>query len=318
MNILITGGAGFIGSSLAHDYVKFRHNVYVLDNLSTGTRKNIIDAGVIEEDNLIIGNVENEYVARFFKSIDLDMILHFASPASPVEFRKIPINILDTNLMGTKNMLNLAFNNNAKFIFASTSEVYGNPPRTELPLKESYNGNVNCLGMRGCYDEGKRGGEAYCKAYERKYNMNIGIIRIFNTYGPRMPDDGRAIPTLIKQALEDKPMTVHGNGQQTRAFLYIQDLVDGIMKYATLSNYVECSPINIGAVKETTILELAERISITLGKSPNIKFTERGEDDPEYRLPDITLAKEILKWEPKIPLSLGLDSTINYFKSQYS
>lgn len=316
MNILITGGAGFIGSCLANKYIKAGHEVYVLDDLSTGTPRNIEECGV-KEDNFIIGKVENEYVVRFFRSVDLDMIMHFASPASPIEFKKSPINILESNLTGTRNMLNLALSNEAKFIFASTSEVYGNPPRSELPLKESYNGNVNPLGIRGCYDEGKRGGEAYCKAYERKYNMNIGIVRIFNTYGPRMPDDGRAIPTFIRQALEDKPLTVHGNGQQTRAFLYIQDLVEGIMKFATLPHYVECSPMNIGAIKETTVLGIATGIQTILGKNPKFEYVERGEDDPEYRLPDISLAKRMLGWEPKIPLVLGLEATINYFKRIY-
>jgi nucleoside-diphosphate-sugar epimerase len=312
MNILITGGAGFIGSWLCNRYLKKGHTVYVLDDLSTGKRSNIRG---VDEENIMIGNVANEYVVRFFRSIDLDMIMHFASPASPTRFGDKAEAILDANIIGTRNMLNLALNNEAKFIFASTSEVYGNPPRSALPLKEIYNGNVNPVGIRGCYDEGKRAGEAYCKAYERKYRMDIGIVRIFNTYGPYMPDDGRAIPTFIKRSLTEMPIPILGTGKQTRAFLYVQDLIDGIEKYAELSGYANCSPMNLGATQEHSVIEIARRIQMAMQVRPIVKFYDRSEDDPEYRLPDITLAYDTLGWKPRIPLGAGLDATIDYFRN---
>jgi nucleoside-diphosphate-sugar epimerase len=312
MNVLISGGAGFIGSWLVDNFIERGDTVYVIDNLTTGKWSNISN---IKHSRLDIAkmNVESEWLSWYLKEFNFDIVMHFASPASPTAFKQIPEDILNANIMGTRNMLEIANNDNARFIFASTSEVYGNPPLSALPLKETYNGNVNCLGERGCYDEGKRAGEAYCRAYERKYGMDIGIIRIFNTYGPRMPDDGRAIPTFIKNSLAKKTLPIFGSGEQTRAFLYIDDLISGIMSYA-LYHGVLPYPVNIGAINQTRLIDIAYMIHQMTGTDLDFKYFDRTEDDPDYRLPDITRINKLIGWKPITPLERGLKKTIEYFK----
>jgi nucleoside-diphosphate-sugar epimerase len=312
MNILISGGAGFIGSWLTDSFIERGDTVYVIDNLSTGNIDNIKNIG---SKNIFFAktNVDSNWIAKHLVGYPFDIVMHFASPASPTAFKQIPEDILNANIMGTRNMLEIAHNDNARFIFASTSEVYGNPPLSELPLKETYNGNVNCLGERGCYDEGKRAGEAYCKAYERLYGMDIGIVRIFNTYGPRMPDDGRAIPTFIKYSLANKRLPIFGSGEQTRSFLYIDDLIAGIMGY-TLCEKTLPYPVNIGAINQTRLIDVAYMIHQMTGTDMAFEYFDRTEDDPDYRLPDITRINKLIGWKPITPLERGLKKTIEYFK----
>ena len=306
MNVLITGGAGFIGSHLCDFLVDKGYYVICMDNFISSDNKNIQHL----DKNKNFEFIEHDVTKPIKISKDIHYILHFASPASPVDFDKIPIQIAKVGSLGTHNMLGLAKLKKAVFLFASTSEVYGDP--LVNPQPESYFGNVNCVGARSCYDESKRFGEALTMAYHRKHNINTKIARIFNTYGARMrADDGRAVPTLINQALKNKPITVFGDGKQTRSFCYIADLIEGI--YKLMKSDIN-EPINIGNPDEYSILELAEKI-IKLTKSKStIVFKESLPDDPKVRRPDIKKAKTLLGWEPKVKLDEGLRKTIEYFK----
>jgi dTDP-glucose 4,6-dehydratase len=304
---LVTGGAGFLGSHLCEYLLQKDHHVIVMDNLSTGNINNI--------EHLVGKNFEfikydvTEYI---FVPGPLDYILHFASPASPMDYLQMPIQTLKVGALGTHKALGLAKDKRATFLLASTSEVYGDP--LVHPQKEDYWGHVNPVGPRGVYDEAKRFAEALTMAYHRSHGVKTKIVRIFNTYGPRMrPNDGRAIPAFVPQALRNEPITVFGDGSQTRSFCYVDDLVDGIYRLL-MSDYHE--PVNIGNPHEMTIKQLAEAIvRVTKSRSP-IVYKPLPEDDPKVRQPDITLAKKMLGWEPRVSLDDGLKSTMAWFQSQ--
>ena len=304
--VLITGGAGFIGSHLCDAFLQEGFRVVVIDNLLTGSLKNIEHLKNDPRFDLIEHNV-SQYIDY---PGPVDYVLHFASPASPVDYLNFPIPTLKVGALGTHNALGLAKAKKAVFALASTSEVYGDP--LVHPQKEDYWGNVNPIGPRGVYDEAKRFAEAVTMAYFRHHKLNAKIIRIFNTYGPRMRlRDGRAIPEFISSALKDKPLPVFGDGKQTRSFCYIEDLIRGILK-VVFSDLNE--PINLGNPYEMTILQLAERIiQLTQSKS-KIEFQSLPKDDPKVRQPDISKAKTKLGWEPKIKLEDGLRKTIEYFR----
>ncbi len=308
MRILITGGAGFIGSHLCERLIKKGHEVICMDSLLTGAKTNIKELLSMPNFKFIEHNV-SEYVE--FKQ-DLDYILHFASPASPTDYLKYPIQTLKVGALGTHNTLGLAKEKKAKFLLASTSEVYGDPQVNPQP--EEYWGNVNCISPRGVYDEAKRFAEAMTMAYHKYHKLDTRIIRIFNTYGPKMRiNDGRAVPAFISQALKEKPLTVFGDGSQTRSFCYINDLSDGILKLIDSSVH---EPVNLGNPDEFTILELAKKI-IKLTKSKSkIAFEALPADDPKVRRPDISKAKKLLDWQPKVGIDEGLIKTIDYFKEK--
>ncbi len=304
--VLITGGAGFIGSHLCEFFLKKEFTVICVDNFLTGTKKNI------EQflKNPLFQCIEHDITKPLAINTPVDYILHFACPASPIDYQKVPLQTLHTCSLGTINVLELAREKNAVFLLASTSEVYGDP--TISPQPESYWGNVNPNGLRSCYDEGKRYAEAETMAFHRVHRLNTRIIRIFNTYGPRMrKNDGRVIPAFISQALENKPLTVFGNGNQTRSFCYVDDLIQGI--YAVLMSNTH-DPVNLGNPHEFTMKELAEKILAITGSKSTLTFCPLPEDDPKQRKPDITKAKTMLQWEPKIQLSEGLQKTIEWFK----
>src|SRR3989338_681787 len=303
MRIVITGGAGFIGSHLVDMFLSLGHDVVAIDNLITGKKENLtINKNLIFLDQNVYKYIEVD--GR------VDWVLHFASPASPVDFTKYPIPILKVGSSGTINALGLAKGKKAKFFLASTSEVYGDP--LEHPQKETYVGNVDPISERSVYDEAKRFAEATTMAYHRFHKIDTRIIRIFNTYGPRMrPEDGRVISNFISQALTNKPITVYGDGKQTRSFQYITDLIQGVMRLMD-ADYHE--PVNIGNPNEFTILELANIVrKLTCSKS-EILFKPLPQADPKRRRPDITRAKQILKWEPKVSLEDGLIKMIEYYK----
>ena len=305
--ILITGAAGFLGSHLCDRFIKEDFHVIAMDNLITGDLKNI-------EHLFKLPNFEFSHsdVSKFIHVTgELDYILHFASPASPIDYLKIPIQTLKVGSLGTHNCLGLAKVKNARILVASTSEVYGDP--LVHPQNEAYWGNVNPVGPRGVYDEAKRFQEAITMAYHTFHNVETRIVRIFNTYGPRMRlNDGRALPAFIGQALRGEDLTVFGEGSQTRSFCYVDDLVDGIYKLL-MSDYVQ--PVNIGNPDEISLKDFAEEIIKLTGTTQKIVFKELPVDDPKQRQPDITKAKEILGWEPKINRAEGLKITYEYFKS---
>lgn len=279
-----------------------------MDNLITGAESNIAHLSGRERFNFIHHDVTNYIIVKG----DLDLILHFASPASPVDYLEMPIQTLKVGSLGTHKALGLAKAKNAKFVLASTSEVYGDP--LEHPQRESYWGNVNPTGSRGVYDEAKRFAEAMTMAYHRFHGIKTGIVRIFNTYGSRMRlRDGRALPTFFRQALENEPITVFGDGSQTRSFTYVDDLVEGIVRLAASD---EPEPVNIGNPEEVTILEFAREILEITGSNSEIIFEKLPEDDPQIRQPDITKAKRVLGWEPKVDRHEGLLKTMDYFKKQ--
>jgi len=304
--ILVTGGAGFIGSHLCKKLLNKNHKVICLDNLFTGTLKNI---GEFENNN----NFEfvNHDITKPYYRDKIDEIYNLACPASPIHYQSNPIKTVKTCTIGVINMLGLAKKNNAKILQASTSEVYGDP---EIhPQKESYNGNVNSLGYRSCYDEGKRCAETLFMDYKREHNLNIRIVRIFNTYGPNMTkNDGRVVSNFILQALKREDITVYGNGSQTRSFQFIDDLVNGLLKMMN-SDFV--GPINLGNPIELSMKDLATMIIRLTNSSSNIIYKNLPEDDPKRRKPDISLAKDLLDWNPIIDLETGLLKTINYFTS---
>jgi len=308
MKILITGGAGFIGSHLCERLLKEGHYIICMDNLITGKKENIRPFLINKNFKFI-----NHNVSVYIKiKGSLDYVLHFASPASPVDYLIFPIQTLKVGSLGTHNALGVAKAKGAKFFIASTSEVYGDP--LVHPQPESYWGNVNCIGPRGVYDEAKRFAEAITMAYHRVHKVDTKIIRIFNTYGERMREnDGRAIPAFISQAMANKPITVFGKGNQTRSFCYISDMVSGILKLMRSKAH---GPVNIGNPGEYTILELAQEIIRLTGSRSKIVFKPLPIDDPKVRQPDITNAKRLLKWEPKVGLEEGLIRTIKWFKNQ--
>ncbi len=303
--ILITGGAGFIGSHLCEFFLANGHEVVCVDNLLTGSLENV--AGLFGLKRFRF--VEHDVTQYLHIPGRLDYVLHLASPASPIEYLELPLETLRVGSLGTLNALELARAKQARFLFASTSEVYGDP--LVRPQKEDYWGNVNPVGPRSCYDEAKRFSEALTMAYQRKYGLRTRIVRIFNTYGPRMrPNDGRVVPAFINQALRGEDLTVFGDGSQTRSFCYVDDLVDGIYRLLT-SSYGE--PVNLGNPHEMTVLEFATEILRLTGSSSKICFKPLPTDDPRMRQPDIGLAKKVLGWSPRVPLEVGLKHTIDYF-----
>ncbi|MEM8719222.1 MAG: UDP-glucuronic acid decarboxylase family protein [Cyanobacteria bacterium P01_G01_bin.39] len=306
MRILVTGGAGFIGSHLIDRLMKQGHDVICLDNFFTGHKRNIrhwIDSPYFE----LIRHDITEPIR-----LEVDQIYHLACPASPVHYQYNPVKTIKTNVMGTLNMLGLAKRVKARFLLASTSEVYGDPD--VHPQPEEYRGNVNCIGIRSCYDEGKRVAETLAFDYHRQNNVDIRIMRIFNTYGPRMfESDGRVVSNFVVQALKGIPLTVYGDGSQTRSFCYVADLVEGMMR---LMNGDHIGPINIGNPGEYTILQLAETIQKMINPDAELTFKPLPQDDPKQRQPDITKAKNLLGWEPKINLEDGLKLTIEDFRSR--
>lgn len=310
MKIIVTGGAGFIGSHLCERLLKEGNEVLVLDNFVTGDRKNIDLLAKHAGFRLIEADI-CEPVKEDLSSFEA--IFHLASPASPVDYREIPLQTLWVNAAGTKNMLDLAAKSDMKILLASTSEVYGDP--LEHPQKESYFGNVNTLGERSCYDEGKRFAESLAVNYRKQFGMPVKIARIFNTYGPRMRrHDGRVIPEFITRALEGEPLQVHGDGGQTRSFCYVDDMIDGLTALMnTPENFT--GPVNIGNPEEVTIRSLAEKIMEKTGSENRITYTKKPQDDPLQRCPDIALAKRALGFEPKIGLDEGLQKAIDYFRT---
>lgn len=307
MRIVITGGAGFIGSHLCDYFIKKNHYVICLDNLITGNLKNIEHLFGNERFLFIKHDVTN----FIYVPGKVDAVLHFASPASPEDYLKYPIQTLKVGALGTHKALGLAKEKKAIFMLASTSEVYGDP--LVSPQNELYWGNVNPIGPRGVYDEAKRFAEAMTMAYYRYHKLPIRIVRIFNTYGPRMRlNDGRVVPTFIYQALKNKPITVYGDGSQTRSFCYVSDLVEGIYKLL-FKNIPE--PVNLGNPTETKIIDFAYLIKKLTKSKSKIVFRPLPQDDPKQRRPDITKAKKVLNWQPKVSLEKGLNLTIEYFKN---
>jgi len=305
--IIITGGAGFIGSHLTEFYLKQGYKVFAIDNLITGTEKNI--EAFTQDKNFEF--INHDISKSFQINDDIDYILHFASLASPVDYLNYPIKTLKVGSLGTHNMLGLAKEKNATLLFASTSEVYGDP--LIHPQTEEYWGNVNPIGPRGVYDESKRFAESIVLAYHRKHKIDTKIARIFNTYGPRMRlNDGRVVPNFIDQALENKNITIYGDGSQTRSFCYVDDLVKGINKLL-LSDYH--LPVNLGNPSERTILNFAQKVLQMINSNSKIIYQDLPVDDPKVRQPDITKAKEILNWQPEIELNKGLQKTIEYFRN---
>jgi dTDP-glucose 4,6-dehydratase len=308
MRILVTGGAGFLGSHLCDRLLAEGHDVIAMDNLITGSTDNIAHLAGDRRFQFIHHDVTN-YI--YLKG-DLDAILHFASPASPIDYLELPIQTLKVGSLGTHNALGLALAKGARFLLASTSEVYGDP--MVHPQQESYWGNVNPIGPRGVYDEAKRFAEAMTMAYHRSHGVETRIVRIFNTYGPRMRlSDGRVVPNFVGQALRQEALTIYGEGKQTRSFCYVSDLVDGIYRLL-LSD--ENEPVNIGNPAELTIYDFAAVINELTGNPAGIRFEPLPVDDPKQRQPDIGKARRILGWEPKVDLRTGMTQTVEWFRNQ--
>ena len=305
--VVITGAAGFIGSHLAETLLDRGYAVVGIDNLLTGDTANI--AHLANRDFTFIKHDVTNYI---YIEGHVDAVLHWASPASPIDYLELPIPTLKVGALGTHKALGLAKEKKARFVIASTSEVYGDP--LEHPQKETYWGNVNPVGPRGVYDEAKRFAEAMTMAYHRYHGLDTKIVRIFNTYGPRMRvNDGRAVPAFMSQALRGEDVTIFGDGSQTRSFCYVSDLVDGIIRLLESS---ENDPVNIGNPHELTIREIAETIITMTGSSSRLVYKPLPEDDPKVRRPDITRARTLLGWEPKVPLDEGLTRTIEYFRTK--
>src|SRR5437879_3722201 len=309
MRAVITGGAGFLGSHLCDHLLERGWEVLSIDNLVTGEEGNIRHLA----GNLRFRTVRQDVTKFIDVPGPVDYVLHFASPASPVDYLKMPIQTLKVGALGTHNALGLALAKKAKFFLASTSECYGDPEVSPQP--ETYWGHVNSIGPRGVYDEAKRFAEAMTMAYHRYHGVDTRIVRIFNTYGPRMRlNDGRALPNFVHQALTGKPLTVYGEGKQTRSFCYVSDLIEGIYRLMMSDEHL---PTNIGNPQEITILQFAERIRSYFDNAPPLVFEPLPQDDPKRRCPDITKAKRVLKWEPKIGLEEGLKLTLAYFKEAF-
>ncbi len=307
MRVLVTGGAGFLGSHLCDKLLALGHEVIAMDNLVTGNVRNIAHLS----GDTRFRFVRHDVTQYILVEGPLDAVLHFASPASPIDYLELPIQTLKVGSLGTHNALGLAMAKKARFLLASTSEVYGDP--LVHPQPETYWGNVNPIGPRGVYDEAKRFAEAMTMAYHRAHGVDTRIVRIFNTYGERMrPRDGRVVPALIGQALAGEPMTVFGDGSQTRSFCYVSDLIEGIYRLF-LSG--ESDPVNIGNPSELTVLDFAKTIQRLTGTGSQIVFKPLPVDDPRVRQPDIGKAREKLEWEPKVKLEEGLSRTIEYFRS---
>ena len=305
---VVTGGAGFLGSHLSDRLLAEGHRVIVLDNLLTGNTDNIAHLA----GNPSFRFIQQDVTEFLFLDGPVDYVWHFASPASPIDYLELPIQTLKVGSLGTHKALGLALHKGARFLIASTSEVYGDP--LIHPQPETYWGNVNPIGPRGCYDEAKRFAEAMTMAYHREHKLATRIVRIFNTYGPRMRlNDGRVVPAFISQALRNKPITVFGSGTQTRSFCFCSDLIEGIYR---LMMSEESNPVNIGNPHEMTMLEFAEETIRAIGSKSRIVFRPLPQDDPKQRRPDITRAKSILRWTPKVPFSEGLKQTIGYFRSK--
>lgn len=302
---LITGGAGFLGSHLCERLVAAGHEVLCVDNFHTGTKENI---------RHLLGNNRFELIRHDVwlpLYVEVNRIFNLACPASPIHYQTDPVSTVKTSVLGAINMLGLAKRRRARILQASTSEVYGDPQ--EHPQQETYWGNVNPIGPRACYDEGKRCAETLFFDYHRQHGVDIRVIRIFNTYGPRMqPNDGRVVSNFIMQALKGEPITLYGDGQQTRSFCYVDDLIEGMVRM--MNQEVEIGPINLGNTNEFTIRELAEMVLHLTGSRSELVFRPLPQDDPTQRQPDITKARSILDWEPKVGLEDGLKETISYFK----
>lgn len=302
---VVTGGAGFLGSHLCETLLAKGHEVICLDNLSTGSVENIDH---IRDPRFLF--IEMDVTNYIYVKGPIDYVVHFASPASPVDYLERPIQTLKVGSLGTHKALGLAKNKGARFLLASTSEIYGDP--LVHPQTEDYWGNVNTIGPRGVYDEAKRVAEAFTMAYHRAHGLQTRIVRIFNTYGPRMRlNDGRVVPNFINQALTGQPLTIYGDGSQTRSFCYVTDLIDGITRLL-FSDLVQ--PCNIGNPHEMTIKQFAEAIQKFSGSNSQIVYEPLPEDDPKQRQPDITRARTVLGWEPKVPLEEGIRNTIEYFR----
>ena len=306
MKVLVTGAAGFLGSHLSDQLLAQGHEVIGVDNFFTGSKKNVAH---------LLSNSSFELIRHditFPLYVECDAILNFACPASPVHYQRNPVETLKTNVHGAINMLGLAKRTGARIMQASTSEVYGDPE--VHPQPETYRGQVNTLGPRACYDEGKRAAETLFMDYHRQYGVDIRIVRIFNTYGPRMAiDDGRVVSNFIVSALKGEPITIYGDGSQTRSFCYVDDLVDGILKMLWQEN--STGPVNLGTNFEMTMIELADLVLRLTGSTSSLKYKELPIDDPKQRRPDLTLAKSLLNWVPTSNPEIGLLRTIEYFKS---
>jgi UDP-glucuronate decarboxylase len=306
MRILVTGGAGFIGSHLIDRLMASGHEVLCLDNFFTGRKHNVLSWLGHPQFELIRHDVTEPL------RLEVDQIYHLACPASPVHYQYNPVKTIKTNVMGTMHMLGLAKRVKARFLLASTSEVYGDPE--VHPQSEDYRGNVNPIGPRSCYDEGKRVAETLAFDYHRQNNVDIRVARIFNTYGPRMlENDGRVVSNFVVQALRGNPITVYGDGSQTRSFCYVSDLVEGLIR---LMNGDCIGPVNLGNPEEYTVLELAQKIQSMVNSTADIQFKELPQDDPRRRQPNITLAKQALQWQPTVPLYDGLQKTIEDFRQR--
>ncbi|GBF51544.1 nucleoside-diphosphate sugar epimerase [Leptospira ryugenii] len=304
--ILITGGAGFIGSHLCEKLLQEGNEVIALDNFHTGRKNNLEKLFANPKFELIRHDITDPI------KLEVDQIYNMACPASPVHYQSNPIKTMKTNILGMMNMLGLAKRVGARILQASTSEVYGNP--LEHPQKESYWGNVNTIGIRSCYDEGKRAAETLCFDYKRTSNVDIRVIRIFNTYGPRMiPDDGRVVSNFIVQAIRGQDITIYGDGSQTRSFCYVDDLVRGIVSMMDQDHFI--GPVNLGNDGEFTVKELAEMVIKEVGSKSKIIYLPLPQDDPTRRKPDLSLAKEKLNYQPTVPLIEGIKKTIQYFKA---
>ncbi len=311
-NILITGGAGFLGSHLSKRLLQESNRIYCLDNLETGSIDNIND--IQDNENFIF--LDQDITSKIVINENIDEIFNLACPASPINYQKDPVKTNKTSVVGIVNMLDFALEKDAKIFHASTSEVYGNP--TIHPQDESYWGNVNPIGPRACYDEGKRCAETFCFDYMRQYKSKIKVVRIFNTYGPHMQiNDGRVVSNFIVQAIKNDPITIYGAGTQTRSFCYVDDLINAFIGMMN-SRDDFYGPVNIGNPVEFTIIELAEKILSITNSSSKLVYNTLPQDDPEQRKPDISLAKKEFDWEPKISLDDGLNRTIEYFQKKLS
>ncbi len=303
---VVTGGAGFLGSHLVELLLARGHQVIALDNLVTGSADNVAHLA----GNRRLRFIDQDVTGFIFLDGPVDYVWHFASPASPIDYAQLPIQTLKVGSLGTHKALGLAKHKRARFLLASTSEIYGDP--LVHPQSEDYWGNVNPIGPRGCYDEAKRFAEAMTMAYHREHGIETRIVRIFNTYGPRMRlNDGRVVPAFISQALQNRPLTVFGDGSQTRSFCYCADLIEGIYRLMMSTTHL---PVNIGNPHELTVLEFAREIIRLTGSRSKIIFKPLPKDDPKQRRPDITRAKKLLNWEPKVPLEVGLKETLGYIR----
>jgi len=311
MTVIVTGGAGFLGSYICDVLVEQNANVICIDNYASGTESNI--SHLFDAENFRF--VRHDIAQPIFFDENIDVVMHLASRASPLEFYDYPIQIFKANTLGTWIALGIAKRHGARFLFASTSEVYGSAE--VVPTPETYNGNVNPVGVRGCYDESKRAGEAICIAYKRQHNIDVRIARIFNTYGPRMRAEGvygRVVPRFIYQALRNEQLTIFGDGKQTRSFCYVTDQIEGLLRLAWFDG-ASGEVVNIGYPEETTILELAEMIIEITGSESNMSFHPQPEDDPRRRCPLIDKAKNLLNWKPEIGLREGLRRTAEWWRA---